>query len=184
MEIQELYKIKLPQYQLEELLINLLDGLPIIKAFRTTNISEYYYNKWLKLYNAYVDDYNANNNNGSLLYESCIKISNIGDTLRIELLNSKVNAISFIYAIKVCCALCEKQYIKMLKECTRESDDWRKFSWFLERRFKDDFGIKEKEIESNKAAVDKIKVIFVDAKDSDDRLKKLDEEVRKTINAN
>ena len=74
------------------------------------------------------------------------------------------------------------EYLKNINDLLKESKDWQKFAWILERRYRDEYS-KEEIISTKAEKVDSIKVVFVDPKQDEDRLKKLEAEVKESIGA-
>ena len=61
-------------------------------------------------------------------------------------------------------------------------DNWQSAAWLLERRVRSEYA--KEEVTETKDKVESIKVTFVDPKDSQDRLAKLEQEVKDNVGGN
>ena len=165
----------------EEKLINLIDsvrrGLPIKYALEKSGIPGWYYYTWLKLYNEFMSKKESEGN-----YIDEIKELEPEPYLD---KNGKVKGyyftpISIIDNLKM--AYAEWVADKHEQVNMGLKDNWQSAAWLLERRVRSEYA--KEEVTETKDKVESIKVTFVDPKDSQDRLAKLEQEVKDNVGGN
>lgn len=163
------YEIRISLERVKKLFNALEDGMPLTYACDLAMIPYQVVQKWVKSYDEYLSrdeedidltkiepDYDKN---GKLVLE-------------------KLTTIKAVAVIKKMRA----EYLRNINDLLKESKDWQKFAWILERRYRDEYS-KEEIISTKAEKVDSIKVVFVDPKQDEDRLKKLEAEVKDSIGA-
>jgi len=167
----KLNELNITETQIKDLLQALRNGTPIEYAcdLAMIDISTYY--KWKKAYEDYSNLLGENLVDGSKLE---VKYDKNG-----ELVIPSLNNISIFKIIKSY----RCKYMNELMELLKTERDWQKYAWLLERMYRDVFG-KEIAIDTSKNKVESIKVIYTDSKgnESQERLAKLEQEVKESIN--
>ena len=167
--------VKIDEEQINELIANIAIGVPIKYAFNKARIPESFYYVWLKLY----EDYIKNTDN---FFDT--------DFLQPTIVKDKNNAekhyfspVCIISKIKEAHAL---WVIETHKKINDGDKSWTSAAWLLERRAREDYNKDYESTETNNRQVDTIKVLYVDSKESNtqDRLKRLEQEVEDTLNGN
>lgn len=175
------YSIKYKPQQIEEMANALLDGLPIHTAFDLAFMESACKCQWENNYNKWEVERQTNPELEELNVKCYEIITDANGELKIKVDGDKINQISVLKLIKNAQGICMRVYVKQLQNCPRDTDQWQKWAWLLERTFRKDFG-KDNDADAASLKIEAIKVEYVDPRASDDRLKKLENEVKETIN--
>lgn len=170
-------KINIKTEKLQTLMESVRKGLPIKYALEKAGIPGWYYYTWLKLYNEFISKKEQEGN----------FIDDIEELEPIPYLDKdgKIKGyyytpISIIDNLKM--AYAEWVEEKHLQVNNGIKDNWQSAAWLLERRVRSEYA--KEEPQEVKDKVDSIKVTFVDPKDSEERLKKLEQEVKENVGGN
>jgi len=163
------YEIRISLERVKKLFSGLEEGLPLTYACDLAMIPYQVVQKWVKSYDEYLSS-----------GEEDIDLTKIEPDYdkNGKLVLEKLTTIKAVAVIKKMRA----EYLKNINDLLKESKDWQKFAWILERRYRDEYS-KEEIISTKAEKVDSIKVVFVDPKQDEDRLKKLEAEVKESIGA-
>lgn len=169
-------RIHIENKKLEILIESVRKGIPIKYACHKANIPEFYYFKWLKLYNDYMKEIEAKD---MFIEEDVINPSK-------ELDKSKKTEFSYTpvsLIIKIKEAYADFVYSTHQKVIDGDKNTWTAAAWLLERRVRDEYGKESQEQETNNQ-VQSIKVVYVDSNEeqTQDRLKRLEQEAQESIN--
>ena len=163
------YQIRISLGRLEKLFEALKDGMPLTYACDLVMIPRQVIFYWQKAFDEYMTE-----NEGKEDYKLLEPQYDSDGKLVLEKLTT-IKAVAVIKKMRA-------EYLKNINDLLKESKDWQKFAWILERRYRDEYS-KEEIISTKAEKVDSIKVVFVDPKQDEDRLKKLEAEVKDSIGA-
>ena len=175
------YTLLLPKKKVQTLVESLLKGTPVTYACDKALIPPFYISRWRKELEDYIE-------------QKVSEADAIGEEPDLsfiepplddngELIWEKLNTLSLSVVIKNARACYLEQLNDLLKDSVKDTDQWQKYAWLLERCFKDIYSREEQNNEKVKT-VEAIKVVYVDENSDNERLEKLDREVRENINAN
>lgn len=168
-------RIHIENKKLETLIESVRIGIPIKYACQKAQIPEFYYFKWLKLYNDYIQECESKEIE---IEEDVINPSKELD--KSKKTEFSYTPVSLILKIKEAYA---DFVIEAHNKVVVGGKDWTSSAWLLERRARDEYGKEEKPLETNNQ-VQGIKIVYVDSnsEDSQERLKKLEKEAQESIN--
>lgn len=170
-------QITIKYEKMKELLDNVALGVPIRVALDKAKIPQFYYYKWLKLYNEFMDEVEKNHDGLKELpeLEPLVYKNKKG-----EISSMVFTPISIIEYIKEAYAT---WIIDRQKIINSGVDGWQSSAWLLERRAKDEYS-KEVQATNESDKVLPIKIVYVDSnkQSTQDRLKALEQEVKESIN--
>lgn len=170
-------RINIKTEKLQTLMESVRKGLPIKYALERSGIPAWYYYSWLKLYNEFMA---AKEEEGNCLDD----IPELEPTPYLDkegnIKGYYYTPISFIDNLKMA-------YAEWVAEKHEQvnfglKDNWQSAAWMLERRVRSEYA--KEEPQEVKDKVDSIRVSFVDPKDSQDRLSKLEQEVKDNVGGN
>ena len=170
-------RINIKTEKLQTLVESVAQGLPIKYALERAGIPAWYYYTWLKLYNEFISQKEQEGN----------FVDDIAE-LEPEPILSKDGEITGYYFTPISIIDNLKQaYAEWVAEKHRQvnmgtKDGWQSAAWLLERRVRSEYA--KDEPQAIKEKVDSVKVVFVDPKDSEDRLKQLEKEVTENVGGN
>ena len=170
-------QINIKKEKLTILIDSVRSGLPIKYALEKSGIPAWYYYTWLKLYNEFMAQ---KEREGDYLNE----IEELEPTPILDK-NKKVigytfTPISIIDNLKMAYAEWVADKHQQVNEGIK--DNWQSAAWLLERRVRSEYA--KDEITETKDKVDKVEVVFADPKDSQERLKRLEQEVKDNVGGN
>lgn len=170
-------RINIKAEKLEILIDSVRNGLPIKYALERSGIPAWYYYSWLKLYNEFITQ-----------KEQEQDFINEIEELEPEPFYDKdgnvkghyFTPISIIDNLKM--AYAEWVADKHLQINDGVKDNWQSAAWLLERRVRSEYA--KEEPQEVKDKVESIKVVYIDPKNDDDRIKKLEKEVKDNVGGN
>lgn len=166
--------IHIEDTKLELLIESVRKGIPIKYACQKAQIPEFYYYKWLKLYNDYMKEIEAKD---SFIEEDVINP-------KVDKKSKKTmfsyTPVSLILKIKEAYA---DFVISHHQKITDGDKNWTASAWLLERRVRDEYGkdIVEEQVDNK---VQSIKVVYVDSQNEEtqERLNRLEQEAKESLN--
>ena len=166
--------IHIEDEKLELLIESVRQGVPIKYACQKAQIPEFYYHKWLKLYNDYIKEIEAKD---MFIEEEVINP-------KVEKKSKKTmfsyTPVSLIIKIKEAYADFVISHHQKINDGDRS---WTASAWLLERRVRDEYGKDsiEQQVENK---VQSIKVVYVDSQDetTQERLDRLEKEAQDSVN--
>lgn len=184
MSLKATDEIHINPEKIQQLLKSAGAGVPIKVALDRAGIPHYIYYNWVRLYDEYISEL-ENNSMGVT--------TDIKELEPIPLYSNKPNEKNIIVGYRVTplsIVTLLKQKIATWIETTHikintstRNDNWQNLTFLLERRVKSEYA-KEETINQNTEKVDKVVIEWVDPKQEADRLKKLEEEVKESLNGN
>lgn len=149
-------------------------GIPIKYACHKAQIPEFYYFKWLKLYNDYIKEIEA-------------KDMEIEDEVIHPQVDKKSKKTMFSYTPVSLILKIKEAYADFVishhEKINNGDRTWTASAWLLERRVREEYGKDLIETE-NTNQVQSIKVVYVDSKNEEtqERLERLEKEARESLN--
>lgn len=169
--------INIKQEKLQLLFTSVQKGLPIKYALERSGIPQWYYYTWLRLYNQFISEKESSGN-------FCDEIEELEPK---EIKNKEGEVVGYVYT--------PISIIDNLKQCYAEwvaekheqvnngiKDGWQSAAWLLERRVRSEYA--KEEPQQVKDKVESINVVYVDPKDSKERLERLEKEVKDNVGGN
>lgn len=169
------YEIRIPIERVKKLIESLNEGMPLKYACDYAMIIPQVIQKWNKSFEDFISRWEQD--------EKSVDITLIEPPYdkNGNLVYSKLTTLSAVVVIKNARSGYMKNLNALLKESRKESDQWQKYAWLLERCFRDAYA-KDEPIQEESKKIDGVKVTFVDPKTDAERLAKLDKEVKENIN--
>lgn len=163
-------KVNIPIERLKNLFEALKNGMPLAYACDLTGVPFQLIQKWQNLY----DDY-------------LVKEKEKTDYSKIDppydiagnLILTKLTTINIVSAIKKTRA----EHLLTLTQKLKESKDWQRFAWLIERRYGDAYNKLSPSLDKNEK-IDGIKIEFVSPETDAERLERIENEAKETIGAN
>lgn len=167
-------RIHIDNKKLEILIESVRTGVPIKYACHKAQIPEFYYYKWLKLFNDYMSEIESK---GIEIEKEVLQPKPEGKSKNITYSYSPV---SLILKIKEAYA---DFVISNHQKIVDGDKSWTASAWLLERRCRDDYGKEEAKTETINQ-IPSIKVVYVDPNkdETKSRLEELTKEVNESIN--
>ena len=177
MSFSKTSKINIKTEKLQTLMESVRRGLPIKYALEKSGIPAWYYYTWLKLYNEFISEKEQEGN-------FCDDLSEL-EPEPIKDKNGKV--VGHIYTPISIIDNLKMAYAEWVEEKHIQINDgikgtWESAAWLLERRVRSEYA--KEEPQEIKDKVESIKVVYVDPKDSEERLKRLEQEVKDNVGGN
>jgi len=186
MSLKATDEIHIDPTKIKQLLVSIRNGSPIKIALARAGIPYYIYNIWLGLYNDYIKELD-NNKVGALedikeleptpLYSNKPNESN-------KIVGFRFTPISIISKIKQEFSVWVEDTLTHVQTATPKFSFWQNYAFLLERRCKDEFSREETINTNNDNKIDKVVIQWIDPKEDADRLKKLEEEVKASLDGN
>lgn len=166
--------IHIEDTKLELLIESVRKGIPIKYACHKAQIPEFYYFKWLKLYNDYIKEIEAK----GIAIEDDVINPDVDKKSKKTMFS--YTPVSLILKIKEAYA----DFVISHHEKINSGDrTWTASAWLLERRVREEYGkdIIEEQVENK---VQGIKVVYVDSQNesTQDRLNRLEKEAQDSLN--
>ena len=170
-------RINIKTEKLQKLFESVRKGLPIKYALEKSGIPGWYYYSWLKLYNEFISEKEREGNFCDDLEE--LEPEPYFDKNG-EIKGYYYTPISIIDNLKMAYAEWVEEKHDQINMGGK--DTWQSAAWLLERRVRSEYA--KEEPQEIKDKVESISVTFVDPKDSAERLKQLEKEVKDNVGGN
>lgn len=169
--------INIPYSKIETLLDCVKAGVPIRVALDKARIPQFFYYKWLNIYNEYMSELEKSNNGLTDIkeLEPIIYKNKKGEVSSMHF--TPISIIEYIKEAYATWIISRQEIINI------GNDGWQSSAWLLERRAKEEYS-KEAQTTSESDKVPAIKIVYVDSnkQSTQERLKALEQEVKESIN--
>ena len=170
-------RINIKTEKLQKLVESVEIGLPIKYALERAGIPAWYYYTWLKLYNEFISQ---KEQEGNFVDEIAELEPEPYYDKNGEIKGYYFTPISIIDNLKQAYAEWVAEKHKQVNNGTK--DGWQSAAWLLERRVRSEYA--KEEPQTVKEKVDSVSVVFVDPKETKDRLDRLEQEVKDNVGGN
>ena len=170
-------RINIKTEKLQTLMESVRKGLPIKYALEKSGIPAWYYYTWLKLYNEFISEKEREGN-------FCDDLKELEPE---PYYDDKGNIKGYYYTPISIIDNLKMAYAEWVEEKHIQINDgikgtWESAAWLLERRVRSEYA--KEEPQEVKDKVESISVTLVDPKDSEERLKRLEKEVKDNVGGN